>query len=56
MHFAFDATRPKVQSGEFHWESQTAYIGFNYRFGTGKNKAIQRKTRDKNETQGGGGF
>jgi outer membrane receptor protein involved in Fe transport len=56
MNFAFDATRPKVQSGEFHWESQTAYVGFNYRFGTGKNKAIQRKARDKNETQGGGGF
>ncbi|REG90824.1 outer membrane beta-barrel family protein [Flavobacterium aquicola] len=56
MHFAFDATKPKVQTGEFHWESQTAYLGFNYRFGTGKNKAIQRKTRDKNETQGSGGF
>jgi hypothetical protein len=56
MHFAFDATKPKVQTGEFHWESQTAYVGFNYRFGTGKNKAIQRKERDKNETQGSGGF
>ncbi len=56
MHFAFDSTKPKVQTGEFHWESQTAYVGFNYRFGTGKNKAIQRKQRDKNETQGSGGF
>ncbi|MNS85174.1 TonB dependent receptor [compost metagenome] len=56
MHFAFDATKPKIQTGEFHWESQTAYVGFNYRFGTGKNKAIQRKERDKNETQGSGGF
>jgi len=56
MNFAFDATRPKTQTGEFHWESQTAYIGFNYRFGSGKNKAIQRKERDKNETQGSGGF
>ncbi|TRX36571.1 TonB-dependent receptor [Flavobacterium sp. ZT3R18] len=56
MHFAFDATNPKIQTGEFHWESQTAYVGFNYRFGTGKNKAIQRKARDKNETQGSGGF
>nr|WP_315157632.1 TonB-dependent receptor [uncultured Flavobacterium sp.] len=56
MHFAFDATNPKLQTGEFHWESQTAYVGFNYRFGTGKNKAIQRKERDKNETQGSGGF
>lgn len=56
MHFAFDATKPKAQTGEFHWESQTAFVGFNYRFGTGKNKAIQRKERDKNETQGSGGF
>jgi outer membrane receptor protein involved in Fe transport len=56
MHFAFDASRPKTQTGEFHWESQTAYVGFNYRFGAGKNKAIQRKERDKNETQGSGGF
>jgi outer membrane receptor protein involved in Fe transport len=56
MHFAFEASNPKAQTGEFHWESQTAFIGFNYRFGTGKNKAIQRKTRDKNETQGSGGF
>lgn len=56
MHFEFDATKPKLQTGEFHWESQTAYVGFNYRFGTGKNKAIQRKERDKNETQGSGGF
>jgi outer membrane receptor protein involved in Fe transport len=56
MHFAFDSTKPKLQTGEFHWESQTAYVGFNYRFGAGKNKAVQRKARDKNETQGSGGF
>jgi outer membrane receptor protein involved in Fe transport len=56
MNFSFDSTNPKIQTGEFHWESQTAYVGFNYRFGTGKNKAIQRKARDKNETQGSGGF
>ena len=54
MHFAFDGDRPKKQEGQFNWESRTAYIGFNYRFGSGKNKAIQRKQRDKNETQGGG--
>lgn len=56
MHFAFEGTKPKIQVGEFHWESQTAYVGFNYRFGTGKNKAIERKERDKNETQKSGGF
>lgn len=56
MHAEFNTTGSKVQVGEFHWESQTAYIGFNYRFGTGKNKALQRKERDKNEAQGSGGF
>lgn len=56
MHFAFDGSKPKRQEGQFNWESQSAYIGFNYRFGSGKNKAIQRKQRDKNETQGGGGL
>jgi hypothetical protein len=44
------------QNGQFNWESQSVYLGFNYRFGSGKNKAIQRKQRDKNETQGGGGL
>lgn len=56
MNFAFEGTKPKRQQGQFNWESQSAYVGFNYRFGTGKNKAIQRKQRDKNETQGSGGI
>ncbi|MFV5699481.1 TonB-dependent receptor domain-containing protein [Flavobacterium sp. ZT3R17] len=56
MHFAFDGDKPYKSNGQFNWESQSAYIGFNYRFGAGKNKAIQRKQRDKNETQGGGGL
>jgi outer membrane receptor protein involved in Fe transport len=56
MNFAFEGSKPKRQEGQFNWESQTAYIGFNYRFGSGKNKAIQRKQRDKNETQGSSGF
>jgi hypothetical protein len=56
MHFAFEGNKPKIQQGQFNWESQSAYIGFNYRFGAGKNKAIQRKQRDKNETQGSGGI
>jgi outer membrane receptor protein involved in Fe transport len=55
MNFAFEGSKPKRQQGQFNWESQTAYVGFNYRFGNGKNKAIQRKQRDKNETQGSGG-
>jgi outer membrane receptor protein involved in Fe transport len=56
MNFAFNGDRPYKAQGQFNWESQSAYIGFNYRFGSGKNKAIQRKARDKNETQGGGGL
>jgi outer membrane receptor protein involved in Fe transport len=56
MHFSFDGSNPYRQHGSFYWESQSFYIGFNYIFGGGKNKAIQRKQRDKNETQGGGGM
>jgi len=56
MHFAFEGTKPYRQEGQFNWESQSAYIGFNYRFGGGKNKALQRKRRDNNEKSGGGGM
>lgn len=56
MRFGFDSTNPFVQNGEFFWESRTAFLGFNYRFGGGKNRAKQRRRRDNNEKQGGGGF
>jgi len=56
MKFKFDSENPYPQSGQFNWESRTAYVGFTYRFGGGKNKAKRRKSRDNNETQGGGGF
>lgn len=56
MRFKFNSERPFVQNGRFKWESRTAYIGFSYRFGGGKNKARSRKQRDNNERQGGGGF
>ncbi|MPQ47190.1 TonB-dependent receptor [Marinifilum sp. N1E240] len=56
MKFKFKSEVPYKQTGEFHWESRTAYLGFSYRFGSGKNKAKQRKRRDSRETQGGGGF
>jgi outer membrane cobalamin receptor len=56
MHFSFDGSNPYRQNGSFYWESQSVYIGFNFMFGGGKNKAIQRKQRDANETQGGGGM
>ncbi|HSD14639.1 MAG TPA: TonB-dependent receptor [Flavobacterium sp.] len=56
MHFGFDGNVPYRSYGEFYWENQTVYVGFNYMFGGGKNKALQRKQRDANETQGGGMF
>lgn len=56
MSFSFESERPLAQVGEFFWESQTVYLGFNYRFGNGKNRAKSRKRRDNHETQGGGGF
>ena len=49
MSFSFSGTKPYRQEGEFNWESQSVYLGFNYRFGGGKNKALQRKQRDNNE-------
>jgi outer membrane receptor protein involved in Fe transport len=56
MKFRFNSTDPYTQTGQFNWESRTAYIGFNYRFGGGKNKAKRRRNRDNNEKSGGGGF
>ena len=56
MNFAFDGNIPYRQQGAFYWESQTFYVGFNYIFGGGKNRALARKQRDANETQGGGGM
>ena len=56
MKFAFDSTNPFTQNGRFQWESRTTYLGFNYRFGGGKNKAKQRRRRDNNEKSGGGGL
>ena len=56
MKFKFESENPYPFNGQFNWESRTAYVGFMYRFGGGKNKAKRRKSRDNNETQGSGGF
>ncbi|MFY0603473.1 MAG: TonB-dependent receptor [Flavobacteriaceae bacterium] len=56
MKFAFNSTNPFVQNGRFQWESRTTFLGFNYRFGGGKNRAKSRRRRDNREKQGGGGF
>tara|TARA_R110001632_G_scaffold43376_3_gene109970 strand:- start:3264 stop:5684 length:2421 start_codon:yes stop_codon:yes gene_type:complete len=56
MNFTFNSENPFVQNGKFQWESRTSFLGFNYRFGGGKNRAKSRRNRDKNEKDGGGGF
>ena len=56
MNFGFDGSKPYAQVGQFNWESQSVYIGFNYKFGGGKNRALQRKRRDSNEKRDGGGI
>ncbi|MGS2740657.1 TonB-dependent receptor domain-containing protein [Sinomicrobium sp. M5D2P17] len=54
MRFAFDSDRPISQSGRFTWESNSVYLGLSYRFGSGKNRQVQRKNRDDNTKEGGG--
>jgi len=56
MKFAFDGTNPYPNRGQFTWESQSVYFGINYMFGGGKNRAMQRKYREDNTKQGGGGM
>lgn len=56
MRYAFDARNPYAQQGEFRWESRSLFMSFNYRFGAGKNRALQRKQRDDNTKQDGGGL
>ncbi|MFA5557236.1 MAG: TonB-dependent receptor [Flavobacteriaceae bacterium] len=56
MRYRFTSTNPFVANGEFTWESRTVYFGINYMFGGGKNRSLQRKYRDDNTKQGGGGL
>ena len=56
MKFGFDGTNPYPNRGQFMWESQSLYFGINYMFGGGKNRAMQRKYREDNTKQGGGGM
>ncbi|HEU4497479.1 MAG TPA: TonB dependent receptor [Flavobacterium sp.] len=56
MEFGFDGQNPYPSRGLFGWESQSAYLGINYMFGGGKNRALQRKQREDNTKQGGGLF
>ena len=54
MKFKFNSENPYPQAGQFNWESNTAYLGFIYRFGGGKNKSRSRKNRDDSEKQNAG--
>ena len=56
MKFQFNSSNPFAQNGRFNWESRTTYLGFNYRFGGGKNKAKRRRNRDNNEKESSGFF
>tara|TARA_R110002020_G_scaffold129819_2_gene290430 strand:+ start:21574 stop:24024 length:2451 start_codon:yes stop_codon:yes gene_type:complete len=56
MRFAFDSDTPYAQNGKFTWESQSVYAGLSYQFGSGKNRSAQRKNRDSNTKEGGGGI
>lgn len=56
MRYGFDSVNPFPQEGAFRWESRTVYVGINYMFGGGKNRAMQRKQRDDNTKQAGGGM
>lgn len=56
MKASFEGDAPYRQTGEFTWESQSLFVGFQYMFGSGKNRALQRKYRENNEVQKSGGF
>ncbi|MBO0324236.1 TonB-dependent receptor [Muricauda sp. CAU 1633] len=56
MRFAFKADQPYEQAGGFNWESNNVYVGLSYRFGSGKNRAKQRKRRDDRTKQSSGGI
>lgn len=52
MKFRFKGTKPYVQEGEFNWESNTVYLGINYRFGSTHFSAKSRKKRANDEKEG----
>ena len=52
MKFRFKGTKPYFQEGEFNWESNTVYLGINYRFGSTQFSAKSRKKRANDEKEG----
>ena len=49
QRFAFETFRTIIQEGQFKRDTRAVYLGLAYSFGSGKNKSIKRKKRDKNE-------
>jgi len=56
MKAQFESDRPFRQAGNWNWESQTVFVGINFRFGGNNYRALSRKQRDTNEAEGGDGF
>ena len=52
--WGFETDRPYSQRGQFNWESHTVFIGLSYQFGSGKNRALERKQRDDRTKSGDG--
>jgi hypothetical protein len=46
MKAGFDGANPYPLRGQFTWESQSVYLGFNYMFGREEKQSLQRKQRD----------
>src|SRR5690606_15737214 len=56
MRFSFESDYRYAMLGEFRWESNRVYVGASYRCGSGKTQAKQRRQRDSNSKQDGGGI
>lgn len=56
MRARFKGDNPYPSLGQFKWESQSVFFSVNYMFGSGKNRALQRKQREDSTNQGGGGM
>ncbi|HEX9979430.1 MAG TPA: TonB-dependent receptor [Flavobacterium sp.] len=56
MQSAFSGLYPNPNEGFFRWESRSVYVGLNFMFGAGKNRELQRRQRENNTNQGGGGM
>ncbi len=56
QEFRFTSEVPYEQRGKFQGDSQNVYLGLSYRFGGGKNRALDRKQRDDNTSSDGGLF